>query len=126
MYVSASELVTFVAVDRVPYRMMIYILFISWLYTCYKIPIVLKRVYGKKFFVGFFILFIYFNLSFSTNSWFTRHRLENQVSEIFIIENNPVAGYESFVILCLFLTILSWIALIFYAMVFRRKTLLPQ
>lgn len=122
LYLFLSEIANFVAVDRVPYRMMIYIFCLLWFYTCFKLPILLSRFYGNRNVIVLFLILIYCNLIISVNHWFTRHRLESQVDIDYLLEIQINPNYNSFVFSCLVLTLLSWIVFILFIFKLKPKT----
>lgn len=122
LFISLSELINFVAVDRVPYRMMLYILFPIWFFTCSKIPDLLKAFYDKNYLKGIIIFFSYLNLLKSTDDWFSRHNQAHLKKIDYVISSQKVEGYESFIYMCLVVTLLSWTLFIFITLKNKMKS----
>lgn len=122
MFLALSNIIQIVAVDRVPYRMMIYILFLVWLFTCHKFPSLLKGLYRKKYFVFFVIITTYINLLVSTNSWFIRHRIENPSAIKFIQDAPQNMNYKDFVFSCFLITLFTWGTFVFYRIILKYKS----
>jgi hypothetical protein len=102
--------------------MMIYIFCLLWFYTCFKLPILLRRFYSNRYVVVLFLILIYCNLLISVNHWFTRHRLESQVDIDYLVETQINPNYNGFVLYCLALTLLSWIVFILFMFKLKPKT----
>jgi hypothetical protein len=122
IFLALSNIMQIVAVDRVPYRMMIYVLFLVWLFTCHKFPSLLKGLYRKKYLVFFLIITAYINLLVSTNSWFIRHRVENLNTVKFIQDAPQNMNYLNFVFSCFLITLFTWGTWVFYRINLKYKS----
>jgi hypothetical protein len=107
-----SYFVNIIVVDRVPYRMMIYVFFLTWLFVCYKVKEYTFRYINRITIIFTFFLISYLQLVFAAYAWFKRYKIGNKEYFKIIVNENIDYSYHYLVVSAVSISLLTWFTLL--------------
>lgn len=112
IFLVVSYFINTVAVDRIPYRMMIYVFFLAWLFVCYKLKEYSFILANQITIFLIFLLISYLQLVSAAYGWFNRYEIGNKEHFKIIISEDNVDNYDLFVKLSILISLSAWLFLI--------------